>query len=101
MGYGENLKPDNALTATLKYQAIFAILKSCKLSVKFNEAVTRINPTEVLSGSLLFTALLLPQMPVFLILRIQIAWIDFFDDFVSMRSPEVGRQLARIRPGAL
>src|SRR5215212_9268867 len=101
MGYGENLKPDNTLTAILKNQANFAVLKSCTLSIKFRAAVTRINPTGFLSGSHLFTTLLLPQMPVFLILRIQIAWINFFDDFVSMRGPELGRQLAGIRPGAL
>src|SRR5215212_2445090 len=96
MGYGENLKPDNALTAILKTKADFAVLKSCTLSIKFNEAVTRINPTGFLSGLFLFTTLLLPQIAVFVILRIQIAWINFFDNSMSMRGPEVGRQLAGI-----
>ena len=82
MGYGENLKSDDGLTT---------ILKS-----KVNAAVTRINPTELLSGLFLFSVLLLPQMPIFLIFRIQIAWINFSDNSMSMGGPEFGRQLPRI-----
>ncbi len=43
----------------------------------------------------------LPQTPIFLALRIQVTGMDFLDDLVSVRCPQIGGEMAGIDLHAL